>query len=118
DAFGPEWPDQLYRLLATEAVQTAAAKGRHSKPHTNRAIGHTQLFPHSANVSYDIPANSALPPTPQTTGDWESMVYPAGQGVGAVRRSASAADIIAQMMTQAYQILAASQHRRPNLSQR
>src|SRR5262245_15873359 len=118
DAFGPEWPNQLYRLLATEAVQTASAKDHNAEPTTNHAIGHTQLFPHSANSSYDIPPNSALPPTPETTGDWESMVYPAGQGVGAVRRSAPAADIIAQMMTQAYQILAASQHRRPNLSQR
>ena len=117
DAFGPEWPDQLYRLLATEAVQTAAAKGRNPKPSTNRAIGHTQLFPHSANISYDIPANSALPPTPETTGDWESMVYPAGQGVGAVRRTAPAADIIGQMMTQAYEILTASPHRNPNVGQ-
>jgi nitronate monooxygenase len=118
DAFGPEWPGQLYRLLATETVQTAAAKDRTAQSHANRAIGHTQLFPHSANISYDIPTNSALPPTPETTGDWESMVYPAGQGVGAVQRSAPAADIIRQMMTQAYEILAASQDHLPNNSRR
>jgi hypothetical protein len=34
------------------------------------------------------------------------MVYPAGEGVGAVRSTAPAADIIRQMMNQAYDILA------------
>jgi NAD(P)H-dependent flavin oxidoreductase YrpB (nitropropane dioxygenase family) len=33
------------------------------------------------------------------------MVYPAGQGVGEVRSTAAAADIIRQMMSQAYDIL-------------
>jgi enoyl-[acyl-carrier protein] reductase II len=53
-------------------------------------------------MAYDLPVRSALPPTPETSGDWESMVYPAGQGVSAVRRIAPAADIIGQMMSQAY----------------
>jgi len=34
------------------------------------------------------------------------MVYPAGEGVGAVRTIAPAADIIQRMMNQAYEILA------------
>src|SRR5215475_6547633 len=51
-AFGPEWPDQPYRLLATPAVLNASAKDHNAELHTSRAIGHTQLFPHSANVSY------------------------------------------------------------------
>jgi enoyl-[acyl-carrier protein] reductase II len=33
------------------------------------------------------------------------MVYPAGEGVGAVRRTAPAAEIIGQMMGQAYDLL-------------
>jgi len=37
--------------------------------------------------------------------------------VGAVRRTAPAADIIGQMMTQAYEILTASPHRNPNVGQ-
>ena len=68
-------------------------------------IGRTRLFPHSVNMPYDMPIRSALPPTPETSGDWESMVYPAGEGVGAVRRTAPAAEIIRQMMSQAYDIL-------------
>jgi NAD(P)H-dependent flavin oxidoreductase YrpB (nitropropane dioxygenase family) len=96
-AFGPEWPDQPYRLLATPAVHNAEAR---AAPH-DETIGHTRLFPHSANLPYDLPTRSALPPTTETSGDWESMVYPAGQGVGAVRRIAPAAEIIEQMMSEA-----------------
>jgi NAD(P)H-dependent flavin oxidoreductase YrpB (nitropropane dioxygenase family) len=105
NAFGPEWPDQPYRLLATPAVRSAEASARSADPQEHDTIGRTRLFPHSANMPYDLPIRSALPPTPETSGDWESMVYPAGQGVGKVRRIAPAADIIRQMMRQAYDIL-------------
>ena len=56
-------------------------------------------------MPYDMPIRSALPPTPDTIGDWGSMAYPAGEGVGAIRRTAPAAEIIGQMMSQAYDIL-------------
>jgi nitronate monooxygenase len=103
NAFGPEWPDQPYRLLATPAVHNAAASC--AEPQQHPAIGRTRLFPHSVNLPYDMPVRSTLPPTPETSGDWESMAYPAGEGVGAVRRIAPAAEIIAQMMSQAYDVL-------------
>jgi NAD(P)H-dependent flavin oxidoreductase YrpB (nitropropane dioxygenase family) len=106
-AFGPEWPDQPYRLLATPAVLSAERRGADVQEHG--PIGRTRLFPHSANVPYDMPVRSTLPPTPETSGDWEAMVYPAGEGVGAVRGTAPAAEIIEQMMGQAYKILA-TQH--------
>ncbi|MBV9350220.1 MAG: hypothetical protein JOZ23_01600 [Mycobacterium sp.] len=61
-------------------------------------------------MPYDMPIRSALPPTPETSGDWESMVYPAGEGVGAVRCTARAAQIIHQMVSQAYEILT-TEHR-------
>jgi enoyl-[acyl-carrier protein] reductase II len=104
-AFGPEWPDQPYRLLATPAVRSAEASVRAADPQQQLPIGQTRLFPHSANMLYEMPIRSALPPTPETSGDWESMVYPAGEGVAAVRSTAPAAEIIAQMMSQAYDIL-------------
>ncbi|MEK6442098.1 NAD(P)H-dependent flavin oxidoreductase [Pseudonocardia sp. T1-2H] len=97
--FGPEWPDQPYRLLAT-----AFAQGQPAPPTEQGAeapIGHTRLFPHSANVPYGMPPYCALPPTPDTAGNWDLMAYPAGQGVGAVRAVAPAADIIAEMMAEA-----------------
>ena len=112
NAFGPEWPDQPYRLLATPAVRGAEASDRGADPQTRDPIGRTRLFPHSANMPYDIPIRSALPPTPETSGDWESMVYPAGEGVGAVRSTAPAAAIIRQMMSQAYDMLT-TQHPLP-----
>ena len=105
NAFGPEWPDQPYRLLATPAVRSAAADVRGVELHQDDIIGRTRLFPHSADMPYDMPNRSALPPTPETTGDWDSMVYPAGEGVGAVGRTAPAAEIVRQMMSQAYGIL-------------
>jgi nitronate monooxygenase len=110
NAFGPEWPDQVYRLLATPAVRSAEANVRGAGPQNNDTIGRTRLFPHSANAPYDLPIRSALPPTPETEGDWESMAYPAGEGVGAVRCTAPAAEIIAQMMGQAYDILVHLRH--------
>src|SRR5246127_2343820 len=102
NAFGPEWPDQPYRLLATPAVRNAEASVRGADPQQHDTIGRTRLFPHSANMPCDMPIRSALPPTPETSGDWESMVYPAGEGGGGVRSSAPAAEIIQQMMRQAY----------------
>jgi nitronate monooxygenase len=105
-AFGPEWPDQPYRLLASPAVVSAKTGNRGVDPRERGPIGRTRLFPHSVNMPYDMPPRSALPPTPETSGDWDSMVYPAGEGVGAVRRTAPAAEIMGQMMSQAYDILA------------
>jgi nitronate monooxygenase len=105
-AFGPEWPDQPYRLLATRAVHSAAADDRGAEPQPHDTIGRTRLFPHSVNVPYDLPIRSALPPTPDTCGDWESMAYPAGEGVASVRSTAPAAEIIREMMGQAYDLLA------------
>ena len=107
NAFGPEWPDQPYRLLATPVVRSAHTSVRGAEVREPGTIGRTRLFPHSVNVPYDIPMRSALPPTPETSGDWESMVYPAGEGVGAVRRTAPAAEIVRQMMSEAYDILTA-----------
>jgi len=104
-AFGPEWPDQPYRLLATAPARTAKASVGGADTRQHGTIGRTRLFPHSANMPYDMPIRSALPPTPETSGDWESMVYPAGEGVGAVRSTVPAAEIIGQMMSQAYDIL-------------
>ncbi|WP_244975601.1 NAD(P)H-dependent flavin oxidoreductase [Mycobacterium kubicae] len=111
-AFGPEWPDQPYRLLATPAARAAAANSGDPIRRQHNSIGRTRLFPHTLNVPYDLPNRSALPPTRNTTGDWKSMVYPAGQGVHAVHRIAPAAELLNDMMSQAYDLLTADrQHR-------
>ncbi len=41
NAFGPEWPDQPYRLLATPVVNSAEASGTDQRK--GDTIGHTQL---------------------------------------------------------------------------
>ena len=112
NAFGPEWPDQPYRLLDTSAVRRAEAGVSGAESPEQGTIGRTRLFPHSVNVPYDMPVRSTLPPMPETVGDWESMVYPAGEGVGAVRRTGPAAEIIGQMMGEAYDILTTDHPRR------
>lgn len=101
-AFGPEWPNQPYRLLATPTVRRWAGREDQIPPETSAGtIGNTRLFPHSDNAPYEMPAFCSLPPTRDTTGDWEAMAYPAGAGVGAVHSVAPAAEIIAEMMAQA-----------------
>jgi enoyl-[acyl-carrier protein] reductase II len=106
NAFGPEWPDQRYRLLATSTARAADGPRVSSAAIQDRTIGRTRLFPHSADIAYDLPTHSALPPTPPTMGEFDEMAYPAGEGVGAVRSVAPAAGIIDAMMSQAYEILA------------
>jgi nitronate monooxygenase len=69
NAFGPEWPDQPYRLLATPAVRSAGASVRGAEQLEHRTVGRTRLFPHSVNTPYDMPIRSALPPTLETSGD-------------------------------------------------
>ncbi len=105
-AFGPEWPDQQYRLLATPTVLRADEESMGDAALRAETIGHTRLFPHSANMAYDIPTHSALPPTPEATGELDLMAYPAGQGVANVRSVAPAARIIDTMMSGACQLLA------------
>jgi hypothetical protein len=48
-----------------------------------------------------MPPFSSIPPTPETSGDWDAMAYGAGEGVAAVRAVAPAAEIIAEMMADA-----------------
>jgi nitronate monooxygenase len=102
-AYGPEWPDQAYRVLPTRTVQEWA--GREdlipSPAPAPRVIGHTRLFPHSVDLEYEMPKFSAVVPTPPTTGDWEEMAFPAGQGVGQIREIRPAAAIVKEMMAQA-----------------
>lgn len=105
NVFGAEWPDQPYRLLATPAIRSADAGRPIGTSPPVATIGRTRLFPHSANQAYDLPPNSTLPPTRETTGDWDAMVYPAGDGVGAVRSVTSARDIVTSMMGDAQRIL-------------
>jgi enoyl-[acyl-carrier protein] reductase II len=52
-----------------------------------------------------MPAFSALPPTPDTTGDFDAMGMPAGESVQHIREIKPAAEIVEEMMREARSIL-------------
>lgn len=90
--FGPEWPDQLQRVLRNRAT---------SEPPSEMPpiIGETTLFPGVQDVPYAMPKNSAIIPTRDTVGDLEEMDLPAGaRSVQAVRAVRPAAEIVADFI--------------------
>jgi enoyl-[acyl-carrier protein] reductase II len=107
-AFGPEYPNVPYRVLRTDLVkeleggkdQIAAIEP------SNLPIGETLLFPFTLRVPYTMPPFSAVAPTPDTTGTFDLMGFPAGEeSVRKVKDIRPAADIIEEMMTEAREIL-------------
>jgi enoyl-[acyl-carrier protein] reductase II len=52
-----------------------------------------------------MPQFSALPPTPDTTGDFDAMGMPAGESVQHIRDIKPAARIVADMMAEARSLL-------------
>lgn len=106
-AFGPEWPGQRYHLLPTRTVAEWAGREHEipDPPPGPQIIGHTTLFPHSAAMPYDMPKFSAIPPGPDTTGDWDEMAYPAGEGVTRIHDIRPAGQIVTDMMTEAHALL-------------
>jgi len=108
-AFGPEWPGERYHLLPTRTVAEWAGREREipDPPPGPKIIGHTTLFPHSAAMPYDMPKFSAIPPGPDTTGEWEEMAYPAGEGASRIHDVRPAGQIITDMMTEAHALLGA-----------
>lgn len=102
--FGPEMPDfNPMRLLRCAVVDDYTdrlqdvPKQRDDLP----VVGKTMFLgqPHTKR-KFDV-----LLPTPETTGDWEEMAWLSGQGVGLVKDIRPAADIVAEMMNGAAEIL-------------
>ena len=52
-----------------------------------------------------MPQFSALPPTPETTGDFEEMCLIAGESAGLIHEVRPAREIIARTMNEAKQII-------------
>jgi enoyl-[acyl-carrier protein] reductase II len=108
--FGPELPCQPYRVLRNPAVD--AAIGQQDQicglPPTGAPIGTTVLFPGTSfeTPGVPMPTFSALPPTPDTTGDFDAMGMPAGESVQHIRDVKPAARIVADMMHEARSIIA------------
>jgi NAD(P)H-dependent flavin oxidoreductase YrpB (nitropropane dioxygenase family) len=107
--FGPELPCQPYRVLRNPAVD--AAIGQQDQicglPPTGDPIGTTVLFPGTSfeTPGVPMPTFSALPPTPDTTGNFDAMGLPAGEGVQHIHDVKPVARIIADMMHEARSII-------------
>jgi enoyl-[acyl-carrier protein] reductase II len=107
--FGPELPCQPYRVLRNPAVDAAIGQQDEicALPPTGAPIGTTVLFPGTSFETPGVPMHtfSALPPTPDTTGDFDAMGMPAGESVQHIRDIKPAARIVADMMREARSII-------------
>ena len=98
--FGPEWPGQQQRLLRNRAVDSPFST---DPP----VIGSTLLFPGVVGAPYSMPKYSAVIPTRDTQGDLEEMDMPCGaESVLHVSGEPSAAEIVAEIVSEAAEILA------------
>jgi NAD(P)H-dependent flavin oxidoreductase YrpB (nitropropane dioxygenase family) len=107
--FGPELPCQPYRVLRNPSVDANLAQ-QHAicgNPPAG-SIGTTLLFPGTsfATPGVPMPQFSALPPTPDTTGDLDAMGLPAGESVQHIHDVQPAARIVAGMMAEARALVA------------
>ncbi len=107
-AFGPEYPGHPYRVLRTELVREVAGHEDQIPPPqpTDPPLGNSVLFPFTLRVPYTMPQFSAIVPTPDTTGDFDRMGFPAGEdSVKKIKTIQPAAEIVEEMMSEARQIL-------------
>jgi enoyl-[acyl-carrier protein] reductase II len=113
--FGPELPDKPYRVLRNRVVNQWAGREDQipNPPPPPPTIGTTILFPFTFRVPYTMPKFSAVVPTPDTTGDFEEMGLPAGEGVGSIRSVKPAGQIIFEMMAEARSNLEGRIRQRP-----
>ncbi|MGH7485543.1 MAG: nitronate monooxygenase, partial [bacterium] len=113
--FGPELPCQPYRVLRNPSIDANIAHQDEicALPPTGAPIGTTVLFPGTSfeTPGVPMPVFSALPPTPDTMGDFGAMGLPAGEGAHQIRDIKPVARIIADMMGEARSILAAGLER-------
>jgi enoyl-[acyl-carrier protein] reductase II len=101
--FGPEWPNEPMKVLRNRVVREWQGRDARTPPQPEppAVIGQTLL----GQQPYAMPKFSAVLPTPDTTGDLEEMCLPAGEGVGLCRQIKPAAEIIAEMMDEARQVI-------------
>jgi NAD(P)H-dependent flavin oxidoreductase YrpB (nitropropane dioxygenase family) len=100
--FGPEWPGQRIHVLRNRVVKEWAGREDQipNPPPLPAVIGHTTLMPYSVpgGVPYDMPKFSAMVPTADTSGDFDEMCMPAGEGVRVIKSVQSAGHIVVEMM--------------------
>jgi NAD(P)H-dependent flavin oxidoreductase YrpB (nitropropane dioxygenase family) len=100
--FGHGWPNAPHRTLRTPFVeQWLSEESRGSEQRTDEpCVGETKIGGHSVPVLRFM----GFPPTPDATGDIDSMSFLAGQGVGLVKEIKPAAEVVRELMEGARQI--------------
>jgi enoyl-[acyl-carrier protein] reductase II len=101
--FGHGWPDAPHRTLRTAFVEQwlpQEGRGSESRP-DEPIIGHTKV----AGQSVPLPRFATPPPTPETSGDIESMALLAGQSVGLVERIEPAAAVVRELVAGAGRVI-------------
>jgi enoyl-[acyl-carrier protein] reductase II len=108
--YGPEVPCQPYRVLRNPSIDAHIDEEDAicALPPTGATIGTTTLFPGTsfATPGVPMPTFSALPPTPDTIGDFDAMGLPTGEGAQYIHDIKPAARIVADMMEEARSIVA------------
>ena len=107
-AFGPEYPNVPYRVLRTDLVRKVEGREDQVPPPQPGDAPHRRngaLSVHAALAVHHA-ALSAIVPTPDTTGKFDLMGFPAGEdSVRKIKEVRPAAEIIAEMMAEAEEIL-------------
>lgn len=101
--FGYGWPNAPHRTLRTPFVErwlAEEARGSEQRPDEPR-IGETKMGGQTVTLLRFM----GVPPTPDASGELESMNFLAGQSVGLVKENKPAAEVVRELVEGARQIL-------------
>jgi NAD(P)H-dependent flavin oxidoreductase YrpB (nitropropane dioxygenase family) len=102
--FGFGWPNAPHRTLRTPFVErwlSEERRGSEERPDEPR-IGETKI----GGQPMPLLRFMGFPPTPDASGDLESMDFLAGQGVGLVKEIKPAAEVVTELLEGARHVLA------------
>ena len=101
--FGGGWPDAPHRVLRTTFVDQWL--GDEARGNENRADEPVMAQAPVGGEMFAIRRFMVFPPTPETTGEIDSLALYAGQSAGLVQRMEGAGDIVRALVGEAAQII-------------